>query len=78
MVTSEKLKNALWRTSPGKALGLDLITVTIARKAWKRIEARYTVLVNDCIRLRTFTACWKAAEVVTILKAPDNDPMLPK
>lgn len=47
--TEDELKEALWRTSPRKAPGLDLIAAKIARKAWPRIKSYLLKLVNEVL-----------------------------
>lgn len=75
--TEEELKTALWRTSPGKAPGLDLLTAKIARRAWPLIKTVYLSIVNECLRHGQFPSGWKGADVVAILKGPGKDPCLP-
>lgn len=59
--TEQELKTALWRTSPGKAPGMDRITTKMARRAWPLIKDFFLNLVNDCLRKGSFPNIWKNA-----------------
>lgn len=77
-LTTEEVKDAIWRIGPKKAPGKDGLTAAIIRKAWPIIKDQLTHLYRRCLVNSSFPRCWKDAEVVVLLKVKDKDPTEPK
>jgi hypothetical protein len=48
-LTTEEVKEAIWRVGPNKAPGYDGLTAAIIRKAWPVIKLQLTRLYRRCL-----------------------------
>lgn len=77
-LTSDEVKDAIWRIGPNKAPGKDGLTAAILRKSWPIVKQLLTRLYDRCLENSFFPDCWKDAEVVVLLKGKDKDQTEPK
>lgn len=74
----ETLDTAIRSVKPYKAPGADNIPGLVIILIYPIKKVYIFDIFNDCFKIGYFLASWKIGNIITILKAPDKDPTLPK
>ncbi|CAB0033469.1 unnamed protein product [Trichogramma brassicae] len=74
----EELGLAIARLGNKKAPGIDGFRNEVLRATWSAVPSYVKEMFDSCLREGWFPTSWNEARVVTLLKAPDKDPSMPR
>uniref|UniRef100_A0ABD2WRY6 Reverse transcriptase domain-containing protein n=1 Tax=Trichogramma kaykai TaxID=54128 RepID=A0ABD2WRY6_9HYME len=74
----EELGWAIARLGNKEAPGLVGFRNEVLRAAWNAVPSYIKEMFDCCLREGCFPTTWKETRVVTLLKAPDKDPSMPR